>query len=471
MSLISREQPQHLAPDERAELGKAARARRPRSSFAEFAPSPTRPDPVEVLESQAVSRVPELVPIRYGRMAESPFAFYRGAAAVMAADIGPGPSTELTAQLCGDAHLSNFGGFATPDRHIVFGINDFDETHPGPFEWDVQRLAASFEVAGRAAGLGPDERATAVRGAARAYRVWMHHFASQTDLDVWYARLDLDTVLEFVGARFGSEVVKRVKRVARKAEAKDRFRALSRLTERVDGSLRFISHPPLLVPAEEIFDRVALAAFEDVVRVLMHSYRDTLAFKYRLLLDRYRYVHLARKVVGVGSVGERAWVVLLIGRDEGDPLIMQVKQAEASVLEPYTETSIFASHGERVVAGQSLIQASSDILLGWTSALGLDGVTRDYYVRQLWDWKLSVDIETLQPTMLEAYAALCGHTLARAHARTGDRIAIASYLGTSESFDRAIGAFAEVYADVNERDHAALLAAIDSGRISALRGV
>lgn len=450
-----------------AARGKSARTIRPRSSFADWNAREDRPDPVEILERQADDRVPELVPIRYGRMVASPFAFYRGAAAIMASDICTAPSSGLRVQLCGDAHLSNFGGFAAPDRRLVFGLNDFDETLPGPFEWDVQRLAASFEIAGRSLGLNDAKRAATVRQVNRAYRLAMREFAALTPLDVWYSRLDLDGIIRMVGEEIGHHFVKAARRAAEKAHHKDRFRALDRLTRRVDGELQFVSSPPVLVPAGELFDEISKSELDESVRSLLAAYRDTLDFKYRHLLDQYSFVEVARKVVGVGSVGTRSWVVLLTGRDMGDPVFLQVKQAVASVLEPYTEPSTFTTSGERVVAGQKLLQAASDIFLGWDVVTGTDGVARDFYVRQLWDWKASPDVESMSPTVLDAYARICGWSLARSHARTGDRKAIASYLGKGHQFDVAVAEFAANYADQNDRDHAALGSAIASGRIQA----
>ena len=462
------------APDPSASgaaYGKAARRRRSRASFADWTPGPDRADPVEILELQARTRVPELVPIRYGRMIASPFTFFRGAAAIMAADIAVGPSTGLRVQLCGDAHLSNFGGFAAPDRRLVFGINDFDETHPGPFEWDLQRLAASFEIAGRDIGLNDTQRRATVRRVARTYQRAMRDFATSTSLDVWYSRLDVDGLIDMVGSEVGEKVVTSFRRNAEKAQRKDRFRALDRLTHREGDELRFVSDPPLLVPAHELFDESSASELEETIRQVLQDYRGTLEFKNRHLLDQYSFVQLARKVVGVGTVGTRAWVALLVGRDLGDPLFLQVKQAEASVLQPYTEPSAFSSNGERVVAGQSLMQAASDIFLGWNVVTGPDGVTRDYYLRQLWDWKASADVQAMTPTVLDAYARICGWTLARSHARTGDRLAIAAYLGKSDSLAMALTEFATAYADQNERDHAALVDAIASGRIQAQTGI
>ncbi len=451
---------------ERAAAGKAARSDAPRSAHAAWEAPAGRADPIGILESQAASRVPELVPIRYGRMAVSPFTFFRGAAAVMAADLATTPISGLRVQACGDAHLSNFGAFAAPDRRLVFDLNDFDESLPGPWEWDVKRLAASFAIAGRERGFKRRERDAATLTAARTYREAMRGFASLRNLEVWYARLDVEAVLAGVEAEAPKQV-KRVRRGVAKARAKDNLRALDRLTHVVDGELRIVSDPPLIVPAEELMAADETRDLRQTLLGVLDSYRESLPADRRHLLDGYRFRHLARKVVGVGSVGTRAWVVLLTGADDGDPLFLQAKEAEASVLEPYTGASRFRNHGRRVVEGQRLMQASSDIFLGWCPAVGIDGRQRDFYVRQLWDWKRSADLESLDPRGLEVYARLCGWTLARAHARSGDRVAIAAYLGAGDSFDEAIAGFAELYADQSERDHAALVAAIDSGRLTA----
>jgi uncharacterized protein (DUF2252 family) len=443
---------------ERGAAGKAARTNAPRSSHAAWEPAGGREDPVAILERQALTRVGELVPIRYGRMAASPFAFFRGAAAVMVAG--------LRVQVCGDAHLSNFGAYAAPDRRLVFDLNDFDESLPGPWEWDVKRLAASFAIAGRENGLKRKEREPLVRTAAGAYRDSMRAFASLRNLEVWYARLDVESVLSQV-AEADPKIVKKVRKGVEKARSKDSLRALEKLTETVDGELRFRSEPPLLVPAEELVEAAGGGDARAMVEKVIDAYRESLAPDRKHLLDGYRFRQIARKVVGVGSVGTRAWVVLLTGADDRDPLFLQAKEAETSVLEPYAGPSRYRNHGRRVVEGQRLMQAASDIFLGWCPASGLEG-ERDFYVRQLWDWKRSAEVERLTPRGLEVYARMCGWTLARAHARSGDRVAIAAYLGAGDSFDRAIATFAEDYADQNERDHAALLAAIDSGRVEAL---
>jgi uncharacterized protein (DUF2252 family) len=454
------------SPDEHAAAGKAARVEAPRSSHGEWASASDRPDPVELLEAQATSRVGQLVPLRYARMLASPFAFYRGAAAVMAADLAGAPRSGFTVQLCGDAHLSNFGAFASPDRELLFDVNDFDETLPGPWEWDVMRLAASFAVAGRANDFKHRERSAIVAAMAEEYRLAMRRLADLGNLEVWYTKMDVPTIAQRWGAAAGEKEVAAFRRNLAKTQAKDRMRALSKLTHAVDGELRIVSEPPLIVPIEELFPGEE-ARVEAGVREILADYRDTLPEDRRVLLDSYRFVHAAMKVVGVGSVGTRAWIALLLGRDEGDPLFLQIKEAQPSVLEPYAEPSAFANQGERVVQGQRLVQAASDILLGWVKAKGIDGETRDYYVRQLWDQKGSARIERMDPAALTAYAQICGTTLAHAHARSGDRIAIAAYLGKGDAFDEAMAAFAETYADQNESDYAALRAAADDGRIEA----
>jgi uncharacterized protein (DUF2252 family) len=454
-----------FSSDERAEAGKAARTEAPRSSHGEWAPAVDRPDPVELLEGQAASRVGQLVPLRYARMLVSPFAFYRGAAAVMAADLAATPRSGFGVQLCGDAHLSNFGAYASPDRELVFDVNDFDETLPGPWEWDAMRLAASFSVAGRENGFDGRERRRIVAAMAAEYRESMRRLAGLGNLEVWYTKMDVPTVAERWATAAGEKEVKAFRRNLAKTRAKDRMRALSKLTHEVDGKLRIVSEPPLIVPLDELVDGGEEGEVEARVLEILADYRDTLAEDRRVLLDSYRFVDAALKVVGVGSVGTRAWVVLLLGRDDGDPLFLQVKEAQRSVLEPYAAPSAFANQGERVVQGQRLVQSASDILLGWVKARGIDDERRDYYVRQLWDQKGSARVERMDPAALTAYAQICGTTLAHAHARSGDRIAIAAYLGKSDTFDRAIAAFAETYADQNERDYAALREAAADGRI------
>ena len=457
-------------PEERAADGKAARETAPRTSHGEWAPAADRADPVEVLEHQATSRVGQLLPLRYGRMLVSPFTFYRGAAAVMAADLGGTPVSGLTTQLCGDAHLSNFGAFAAPDRELVFDVNDFDETLPGPWEWDIKRLAASFSVAGRDRGFDARERRRIVAAIAAEYRATMRRLAELGNLEVWYTQIDVPAIADRWEAAAGEKEAKAFRRNLAKTRAKDRMRALSKLTHEVDGELRIVSEPPLIIPLRELAEGEP-EEIETAVLEILGDYRETLPEDRRVLLDSYRYVDAALKVVGVGSVGTRAWVVLMRGRDEGDPLFLQVKEAQRSVLEPYTEPSVYAQQGERVVQGQRLMQAAGDIMLGWVKARGIDGKKRDFYVRQLWDQKGSARVERMDPKALTAYAQLCGITLAHGHARSGDRIAIAAYLGKGDTFDRAIAEFAEAYDDQNERDYEALRAAADEGRIEVASGI
>ncbi len=463
-------QVEHLTVEERRARGKAARADVRRSTHASWEPFPHRPDPVELLEEQAESRVSELVPIRYGRMLVSPFTFFRGAAYLMASDLSNGPRTGLHAQLCGDAHLSNFGFFGSPDRHIVFSLNDFDETHPGPFEWDVKRLAASFAVAGRDRGFDAKPRQRIARELVRAYRTAMASFASMGNFDIWYARLTVDDIVE----RFGADVSKkervRFEKNIAKARAKDSLKAFDKLTELVDGEPRIVSDPPLIVPLHELLPEHERRELDEFIREVLRSYRRTLSGNRRRLIERYRYVDGARKVVGVGSVGTRAYILALVGRDQADPLILQFKEAQPSVLEPFLGKSEFASSGQRVVEGQRLMQAASDVMIGWISSEGFDGVHRDFYVRQLWDNKASANVETFTPKTMRAYAELCGWTLARAHARSGDPIAISSYLGSGDNFDRAIASWSELYADQNELDYRALQDAVASGRVIAETG-
>jgi uncharacterized protein (DUF2252 family) len=451
------------SPAERAAAGKAARAEAPRSSHGDWAPPGDRPDPVELLESQATSRVGQLVPLRYGRMLVSPFTFYRGAAAVMAADLAKTPRSGFEVQLCGDAHLSNFGAYASPDRELVFDVNDFDETLPGPWEWDVMRLAASFSVAGRERGFKRRERLAIVAAMAAEYRQAMQRMAGLGNLEVWYTKMDVDSIAKGWESAAGEKEASIFRRNLEKTRAKDRLRALSKLTHEVDGELRIVSEPPLIVPIGELAGENA--DLEAAVLRIIADYRDTLSEDRQVLLDGYRFVDAALKVVGVGSVGTRAFIVLMLGRDGGDPLFLQAKEAQRSVLEPYAKPSAFDNQGERVVQGQRLTQAASDILLGWVKAKGIDGKQRDFYVRQLWDQKGSAKVENMDARALSAYAQICGTTLAHAHARSGDRIAIAAYLGKSDTFDQAIAAFAETYADQNERDYAALEAAAGEGRI------
>jgi uncharacterized protein (DUF2252 family) len=456
---------------ERAALGRAARAAVPRSSHGAYDPPAQRADPIGVLEAESATRVPELVPIRYGRMLASPFAFYRGAAGIMASDLAGTPRSGFDVQCCGDAHLSNFGLFASPERRLVFDVNDFDETLPGPWEWDVKRLAASIVVAARELGLSARDQERAVLGTVAGYRTWMARFAAGGNLEVWYARVDVETLGPQLAAELDPSTRKQAGKLVRRARARDSLEALSKLTHIVDGTPRIVSRPPLLLPIDELAAgqrEPASAALQGALQ----SYRRSLQPDRRVLLDGYQPADFARKVVGVGSVGTGAWIALLLGRDDQDPLFLQIKEAEASVLEPFAAPSAFRNAGRRVVEGQRLVQATSDIFLGWLDAqLNVAGRPRDFYVRQLRDWKGSADVAKMTASSIAAYGLLCAATLARGHARSGDRIAIASYLGTGPAFDRAILAFSLAYADQNERDHAALATAVRSGRISAETGV
>ena len=462
----------HLSVAERVARGKAARAEVPRSSHGVFEPSPTRADPVELLELQAKTRVPELVPIRYGRMLVSPFTFYRGAALIMAQDLSATPRSGLSVQCCGDAHLSNFGVFASPERRLVFDLNDFDETLPGPWEWDVKRLAVSMLIGARDNGFRAREQEQIVLDTVGRYRTAMAEFAAMKQLEVWYSHLDIESVVQEFGSQYKPKLVKRADKQIAKARTKDSMAAFSKLTHEVDGQARIVDQSPLIVPIEQLAPGDERGEMFEGLRELMRGYRETLEFDRRVLLEEFELTDFARKVVGVGSVGTRAWIGLLIGRDGQDPLFLQVKEAEASVLEDFLGPSEFENHGERVVTGQRLMQAASDIFLGWLHVeSGLDGRERDFYVRQLKDWKGSAEIEQMVPEAMAAYGTLCGWTLARAHARSGDRIAIASYLGNSDSFDRAILQFSEAYADQNDRDYKKLAKAVKSGKITAETGL
>ncbi|EDY56480.1 MULTISPECIES: DUF2252 domain-containing protein [Streptomyces] len=455
----------HRTPQERAALGKAARAAVPRSSHAEFAPGPKRPDPLEIIGEQSATRLPELVPVRYGRMSESPFRFYRGAAAIMASDLAETPRTGFRTQLCGDAHMLNFRLLASPERRLMFDINDFDETLPGPWEWDVKRLAASFVIAGRANGFSTKERAAIVRATVRSYRENMRAFAGMGNLAVWYAQFDEKWVEE----RFGEDVSARGRdrwtQALAKARSHDTLQVFDKLTVVVDGKRRITPDPPLITRLEDLLPDERRGQLEQQITRLIERYGKTLQSDRRFLLDQYRVADMARKVVGVGSVGTRCWIVLLLGRDDEDPLFLQAKEADESVLAAHVGPTAYPTQGERVVSGQRLMQATSDIFLGWERVEGLDGRRRDFYVRQLRDWKWVAVAEDMVPRGMRTFGALCGVTLARAHARSGDRIAIAAYLGGGDSFDRALVTFAERYADQNERDHQALVDAISAGRL------
>ncbi|HEX9482505.1 MAG TPA: DUF2252 domain-containing protein [Solirubrobacteraceae bacterium] len=457
---------------ERAARGRAARAGVPRSSHGSFEPSPERPDPVALLERQESTRIPELVPIRHGRMLVSPFAFFRGAAAVMASDLSSTPSSGLTVQCCGDAHLSNFGLFASVERKLVFDINDFDETLRGPWEWDVKRLASSVMIAAQDNGFGAQAAERAVLATVASYRSAMAEFASMRNLEIWYAQLEAEPALERFGSQLRPGARKSTRREIAKAYTDDNLTAFAKLTEEREGKPRIVANPPLIVPVSEL----ATPGSGDLVfaqlNELLGAYAQTLARDRRSLLEQFELIDFARKVVGVGSVGTRAWIALLMGRDGKDPLVLQLKEAEASVLEEFLGTSEFANHGERVVEGQRLIQASSDVFLGWIHVdAGPEDRAGDFYGRQLRDWKGSAQIDRMKPSDLEAYGRLCGWTLARAHARSGDSIAIGAYLGGSPRFDRAILAFARAYAEQNQRDYEALGAAVKSGRLTATSGV
>jgi len=459
---------EHLSRADRVARGKDARAVAPLESNAEFSPGPGR-DPVGLLLGQAESRVPELVPVRHGRMLVSPFTFYRGAALPMAADLAGTPSSGLRVQLCGDAHLSNFGAFASPERRLVFDVNDFDETLPGPFEWDVKRLAASLAVAGRASGFPAKVRRKIALAAAGRYRTAMREFAAQPFLDVWYAHLDIEPAVAEVRSQLKAKRFKLAESLLAKAHTSDSTKALDKLTAVVDGQRRIISTPPTIVPIEEIFAGVQADTIYQLLHNVLGKYRRSLQSDRRHLLEQFAMAQVARKVVGVGSVGTRAWILLMEADDGVEPLFLQAKEAQPSVLAEYAGRSKYNNQGERVVAGQHLMQAQSDIFLGWTRiANPVDGVDRDFYVRQLKDWKFSVPIEMMLPEGMALYAGLCGWTLARAHARSGDRIALAAYLGGSAKFEQAIADFAETYADQNELDYAALQAAVKDGKAEAV---
>ena len=462
-----------LTPAERAARGEEARAQAPLESHAAFGRPPGRPDPLTLLQQQAATRVPGLVPVRYGRMMVSPFAYFRGAALPMASDLAATPVSGLRVQACGDAHLSNFGLFGSAERRLVFDLNDFDETLPGPWEWDVKRLAASMEIAARDNGFPRKKRRDIVLATVAGYGQAMRDFAGMSNLDVWYASADVDRLLAEFGPALRGKQRKRVETSMAQARTRDSMQAVGKLTRTVDGRPRIMSDPPLLVPLDELITQPARRkGYESEVTGLIASYRRTLASDRRHLLDQFEFVHMARKVVGVGSVGTRCWIVLMLGRDTGDPLLLQVKEAEQSVLSHFAGPSQYANQGQRVVAGQRLMQASSDIFLGWQHIdAGLDNRPRDFYVRQLRDWKLSLDIGAVVPRGMRLYGQLCGWTLARAHARSGDRIAIASYLGPSQEFEQAVTSFASGYADQNETDHQALVAAVRSGRIPAEQGL
>jgi uncharacterized protein (DUF2252 family) len=452
-----------VTPDSGSRWGKSLRGAVPRSSHGPWTPAEDRPDPVEVINSQNASRQQWLVPVRHWRMAQSPFAFYRGGAKLMAHDLAATPVTGITAQISGDAHLSNFGVYASPERELVFDLNDFDETLPGPWEWDVKRLAASFAIAARHLGLDEHQIALASKAAA-GYRRTMASFASQSYLDAWYSHLRVDEFHESFADQLGKKALKRSKKHAAKAKSKDNLHALHKLAERVGDTFQIVAQPPLIVPFRDLPQVADEAEAREIVRVELEGYRNSVPDHLATLLERYTAVDGAIKVSGVGSVGTRSGIVLLQGRDADDPLFLQVKEAERSVLEDHLPASRYENHGQRVVEGQRLMQASSDSFLGWNRG-HVTGT--HYYWRQLKDMKGSVDIDSATSESLGHFAGICGWTLARAHARSGHAAAIAGYLGSGEVFDRALGEFAVAYADQNERDFTAFTNAIESGRIQA----
>ncbi len=478
----------HLSVEQRRAIGKEARLHAPLENHAGWRPPTGRPDPVALLEAQNTTREPDLVPVRHGRMMASAFTFYRGSAAIMAADLATTPTAGLNVQLCGDAHLSNFGVYASPERQLLFDLNDFDETLPGPFEFDVKRLAASFAIAARNNRFDPADVRGVCLTVGQSYREAMAEFAGQDTLDIWYSRLAEEDVRHGMeaarrtlvdtgkvgglaaNAKIAGASIKQGEAALRKARSRTNLQALSKLTEVVDGRQRIVSQPPVLIPMRELekYYDLDAAEIEDVIRQFFVRYRATLPLSRRQLLNRYTIVDVARKVVGVGSVGTRAFVALLEGRDERDPLFLQVKEATRSVLEAHLPQSQFADAGERVVQGQQLLQSASDIFLGWSAGIEVD---RYYYWRQLRDMKGSAVVEAMVPPGMAYYAHICGWTLARAHARSGDPVAIAAYLGSKRRFDKALAEFAEEYADQNDRDYGAFMHAINTGRIEARQGV
>lgn len=475
--------PQMVVPPSRAERerrGIALRREQPPESLVQDGlggggpDAAGRPDPVALLEAQAISRVPELVPLRHARMAATPFSFYRGAAAVMASDLSRAPASGLRVQLCGDAHLSNFGLFATPERRLSFDVNDFDETYPGPFEWDVKRLAASLAIAAQSRGFGAKQQRKIVRACAAEYRETMARQSQVGNLAAWYAHIEADKDLKALRKELDASITKRTQAAIKKAEHRTNLQAFSKLTTMVDGERRIIHDPPLLVPLQELFGGEKLAAAHGLLSGWMETYAATLLPSRRDLLGQFRLVQFARKVVGVGSVGTRTWIALMLGADDNDPLFLQVKEAVPSVLAAHGAKAgagaDFSSEGERVVRGQRLTQAASDIFLGWARGTGIDGVERDFYVRQLRDGKGSALVETMSPQLMRWYGRLCGRALAFGHARSGDRIAIAAYLGSDEAFEHAMADYADNYAAQNARDHAAMTAAIAAGRLEASAG-
>ena len=465
---------EHPTVDDRKAMGRAAADKVPLSSHDGWTPALDRADPIALLEEQNVTREPDLVPVRHGRMKVSPFTFYRGTAKIMAADLKDSPTAGLTVQLCGDAHLSNFGGYASPERTLLFDLNDFDETLPGPFEYDVKRMAASFTIAARNNGFSKADAKAATRASVRAYREGMADFAQMRTMEVWYSRISEKDILATAQAaqttKQHAKELERGRKNIEKARTRDSLQALSKLGELVDGKYRIVRQPPLVVPLREVAAAYGMPP-DELEKVLIdqfRAYRATLQDDRRQLLERFQIVDVARKVVGVGSVGTRALIVLLQGRDQDDPLFLQVKEATNSVLEDHLPKSRYRQPGERVVQGQRLMQATSDIYLGWTKGAQAG---RYFYWRQLRDMKGSALVEAMSADALAFYAGLCGWTLARAHARSGDAIAISEYLGGSDAFDRAIADFSKRYADQNERDYEAFVGAINSGSLEAQEGI
>lgn len=458
----------YLTKEERANKGKAARAGCPLSIHAAWDPAVDRPDPVDLLENQAKSRISELVPIRYERMLVSPFAFYRGSAVIMASDLSTMPNTGLNVQLCGDAHLSNFGGFASPERDLILDVNDFDETLPGPWEWDLKRLVASVEIAGRERSFDVQDLRNLVLGVIGEYHFSMSEFAAMSNLEMWYLHMNLAGMKNRWGKKLNHKALKTFHADVSHATHRDNHRALEKLTRQVDGQIQIAANPPLIIPIEDLLTEMKSEEIEETILEVLRKYKVNLRGDYRRLLESYRYGHMARKVVGVGSVGTYTYVILLFGRDDQDPLFLQAKEAQDSVLETYLGKSTFANNGQRVVEGQWLMQSSSDIFLGWEQVVGMDNRRRDFYIRQLWDWKVSLDFGAMEPDEAMVYGKLCAWTLARAHARTGDPIAINAYFGGTDHLDQALAEFAVAYADQNERDYQSLRAAVDSGRIRAI---
>ncbi|OLL31184.1 hypothetical protein BTH42_13335 [Burkholderia sp. SRS-W-2-2016] len=451
----------YLTPDERAAQGRVIRDSIPRSSQAGWRTPEQRGDPVALLEQSNEGRLPALVPLRFGRMAASPFAFYRGAAAVMAADLATTPTSGLRVQACGDAHLMNFGGFATPERNVIFDINDLDETLPAPFEWDLKRLAASVVIAAQHLELANSETARIATDLARVYRERMHDYASMRVLDVWYDKIDLQRYRDDGGDPDVVDAAR--KRIAQRIETERRKTVPDHLYPKLvseDGAQpRIKDEPPLIFhPTEEMAPGLGSRYAEAIA-----AYRESLAEHVRVVFDRFHLVDMAIKVVGVGSVGTMCAVGLFMASDN-DPLFLQVKEARASVLEPYAGKSVHPNHGQRVIAGQRLMQSASDAFLGWTR--GQNG--RDFYLRQLRDMKISVLIEALDAALLRQYARMCAHALARAHARSGDAATIAGYLGAGQTFDDAIAEFATEYSAQNRRDYREFVRAIREGRIQAI---